>query len=74
MQIHTFLTSTRDGGEWSASRTGRFTPGKNWIGGWVGPTAGLNAVTKRDNPFPVLSCPVLPCPARNRIPVVLPVA
>jgi len=35
-------TSALDGGEWSASRPGRFTPrerapGTRWIGGWVGP-------------------------------------
>jgi hypothetical protein len=35
-----FLTSALAGGEWSASRLGRFTPGEratgtNWIGGWV---------------------------------------
>jgi hypothetical protein len=27
VQIHIFLTSALAGGEWSASRTGRFTPG-----------------------------------------------
>jgi hypothetical protein len=37
------LTSVLDGGDWSASRPGRFTPrerapGTHWIGGWVGPT------------------------------------
>jgi hypothetical protein len=47
-----FLTSTLDGGEWSASRLGRFTPGEeapgtHWIGGWVGPRAGLDALDKR---------------------------
>jgi len=26
VEIHAFLTSTLDGGEWSASRPGRFTP------------------------------------------------
>jgi hypothetical protein len=26
--IHIFLISALDGGEWSASRPGRFTPGK----------------------------------------------
>jgi hypothetical protein len=36
-----------DGGEWSASRPGRFTsqdraPGTHWIGGWVGPRAVLD--------------------------------
>jgi hypothetical protein len=38
------------GGEWSASRPGRFTrrkraPGTHWIGGWVGPRAGLDTVS-----------------------------
>jgi hypothetical protein len=37
----TFLTSELDGGEWSVSRSGRFTPGMivlctQWIGGWMG--------------------------------------
>jgi hypothetical protein len=26
--LHTFLTSSLDGGEWSVSRPGRFTPGE----------------------------------------------
>jgi len=38
------------GGEWSASRPGRFTHGTPWIGEWVGPTAGLDAVSKSKNP------------------------
>jgi hypothetical protein len=42
------LTSALDGGEWSASRPGRFTPRErapstHWIGGWVGPRAVLEA-------------------------------
>jgi hypothetical protein len=46
------LTSALVGGEWSASRPGRFTPGErapgtHWIGGWVGPRVGLEAVEKR---------------------------
>jgi hypothetical protein len=46
------LTSVVYGGEWSASRSGRFTPreispGLHWIGSWVGPRAGLGAVVKR---------------------------
>jgi hypothetical protein len=37
------------GGEWSASRPGRFTPrkrtpGTHWIGEWMGPKAVLEAV------------------------------
>jgi hypothetical protein len=40
------------GGEWSASRPGRFTPGEkapgtHWIGGWVDPRSGLDNVEKR---------------------------
>jgi hypothetical protein len=42
VQIHIFLTSAPVGGEWSASRLGRFTPGTHWIGGWVDPRAGLH--------------------------------
>jgi hypothetical protein len=53
------LTSALDGGEWSPSRTGRFTsrgrvPGNHWIGGWVRPRAGLDAVVKRKIPSPHL--------------------
>jgi hypothetical protein len=47
VQIHIFLTSALAGGEWSASRPGRFTPRTHWIGGWVDPTAGLDDVEKR---------------------------
>jgi hypothetical protein len=51
------LTSALDGGEWSTSRPGRFTPrerapGTRWIGGWVGPRAVLEAVVKRKIPSP----------------------
>jgi hypothetical protein len=49
--IHIFLTSAQAGGDWSASRLGRFTPGEkapgtHWIGGWVGPRAGLDYMEK----------------------------
>jgi len=49
------LTSALDGGECSASRPGRFTPrektaGSHWIGGWVGPSAVLDAVVKTKIP------------------------
>jgi hypothetical protein len=52
VQIHIFLTLALAGGEWSASRSGRFTPGGGapstpWIGGWVDPRAGLDDVEKR---------------------------
>jgi hypothetical protein len=49
------LTSALDVDEWSSSRLCRFThkeraPGTHWIGGWVGPRAGLDAVVKRKIP------------------------
>jgi hypothetical protein len=51
------LTSVLDGGEWSASRPGPFiprekAPGTHWIGGWVGPGAGLDAVMNGKIPSP----------------------
>jgi hypothetical protein len=51
VQIHGFLTSALVGGEWSASRPCRFTPGErvsgtHWIGGWVRPRAGLGGKEK----------------------------
>jgi hypothetical protein len=50
--VYIFLTSALFGGERSVSRPGRFTPGErasgtHWIGGWVGPRAGLDATDKR---------------------------
>jgi hypothetical protein len=49
--IHIFLTSALAGGQWWASRPGRFTPeerapGTRWIGGWVDPRVGLDDVEK----------------------------
>jgi hypothetical protein len=51
------LTSAPDRCEWTASRPDRFTsrertPGTHWIGGWVGPRTGLDAVVKRKIPSP----------------------
>jgi hypothetical protein len=48
-----FLTSTLNGGVSSASRPGRFIPGERatgtqWLGGWVGHTAGMDAVRNRN--------------------------
>jgi hypothetical protein len=47
-----FLSSAQNGGEWSASRSGRLTPGEiapgtHWIWGWVGPRVGLDTAEKR---------------------------
>jgi hypothetical protein len=49
VQLHSFLTKALDGDKWSASHPYRLTlgkraPGTHWIGGWVGPRAGLDAV------------------------------
>jgi hypothetical protein len=51
------LTTALDVGEWSASRPGLFNPWQrdhviHWIGGWVGPSTGLDAVAKRNIPWP----------------------
>jgi hypothetical protein len=51
VEIHIFLTSALVGGEWSASRPGRFTPeerapGTHWIGGWVDLRAGQDDLEK----------------------------
>jgi hypothetical protein len=66
------LTSALDGGEWSASRTGHFTSrerasGTHWIGGWVGPRAVIDAVVKREIPYPRRE-------SNPRTPIVQPVA
>jgi len=50
-------TLTIDGGGWSASRPSSFTPrwrspGIHWIGGWLGPRAGLDVVLQRKIPSP----------------------
>jgi hypothetical protein len=66
------LTSALDGGEWSISRPGRFTPrerdpGTHWIGGWLGPRVVLDAVVKRKIPSPHRE-------SNTRTPIVQPVA
>jgi hypothetical protein len=55
--LHAFLIVALDGGEWSALRTGRFSPtetapGTHWVGSWVGPSADVDAVAKRKIPSP----------------------
>jgi hypothetical protein len=52
VHIHIFLTSALVGGEWPASRPGRFTPAERdpdtqWKEGWVNPRAGLDDVEER---------------------------
>jgi hypothetical protein len=52
VQIHILLTSALVGGEWSASRPGRFAAkerasGTHWVGVWVDPKAGLDDAEKK---------------------------
>jgi hypothetical protein len=60
------------GGEWSASRPCHFTPrekapGTHWIGGWVGPRAGLDDLEKRKFlTLPGLELRPLSRPARSQ--------
>jgi hypothetical protein len=51
VQIHIFLISALVASECSALYPGRFIPGErapgtHWVGGWVGPSTGLNDVVK----------------------------
>jgi hypothetical protein len=59
IQVHIFLTLVLDGGEWSTSCPSHFTLGEtvpctHYIGGWVGPTTGLDTVVKKGK-VPVLN-------------------
>jgi len=59
VQIQMFLTSGLDGGEWLASCPGCCTPrirapSMQWIGGWLGPRADVNALMKRIPSLPLL--------------------
>jgi hypothetical protein len=72
VQIHVFLASSLVGGEWSASRPGRFTLEEraictNLVGGWVGPRADLDDVEKRKFlTIPGLELRTLSSPARSQ--------
>jgi hypothetical protein len=72
IEIHSFLTSALVGGEWSASRPGRFTPGEracgtHWIGGWVEPKVGMDDVERRKFlTLPGLELRLLGRPARRQ--------
>jgi len=49
--LHVFLILALDGSEWSASCSGHFTPGTQWMG-WVGPKPSLDTVAKRRILYP----------------------
>lgn len=66
LQLHSFLTLHLDQDEWSASCPGCFNPGvgppsTHQTGDWVGPSAFLNGLEKRQN---LLSLPVIKCLGR----------
>jgi hypothetical protein len=61
--MKTYLTSALDGGKWSDSRPGRFTPrkrtpGTHWTGGYVDAKPDMDTTVKRK--FPALPGPELP--------------
>jgi hypothetical protein len=69
---HILLTSALAGGGWSAPRPGRFTLEEKtldtrWIGGWVGPRAGMDDGEKRKF-LPPLGIELRPldCSARSQ--------
>jgi hypothetical protein len=66
--IHIFLTSALAGGEWSASRSGCFTPVERAPGThWVDLRAGLDGVEKRKFlTLPGLELRPLGSPARSQ--------
>jgi hypothetical protein len=63
--VRAFLTSAQDGSEWSASRPGRFTPRYPLNRMLCGPQSRLDALARKNK---------ILAPARNRTPVVQPVA
>jgi hypothetical protein len=67
VQIHIFLISVLVGGEWPASRPGRFSPGERGPGThWVDPRAGLEDMQKwKFLPSPELELQPLGTPARR---------
>jgi hypothetical protein len=70
--MHIFLTSALAGDEMSASRSGRFISGErapcnHFIGGWVGPRAGLYDMEKKKFlPLPRLELRPLGHPASSQ--------
>jgi hypothetical protein len=67
--IHIFLTSALVGvsGQLHAPTLGERAPSTHWIGGWMGPRAGLDDVENRKYLIlPGLTLQHLSCPARSQ--------
>jgi hypothetical protein len=60
--LHSFLTLALDGREWSLSDPGHITPMQrkgpytHWMGGWVGPRAGVDGFGKGKSLGPTGIC------------------
>lgn len=58
VQLHSFLTSALDGGDWSNSHVSCFhptalkNPSAHWIGGWVGARGGLDGLGEEKISWP----------------------
>jgi hypothetical protein len=46
--IHIFLTLALVGSKWSATCSNCLIPSIHWIGGWLGPTTGLDDMERRN--------------------------
>jgi hypothetical protein len=57
VKLQTFLTSSLDGGEWSALRLGRFTPSTHWMEGCVGPRTGLDTGEEKNSQINMTNLP-----------------
>jgi hypothetical protein len=68
VKTNVILTSELAGGQWSASRPSRFTPGTHCREGWVGHRTGLDDVErKKISPLPGHELRPLGRPARGQM-------
>jgi hypothetical protein len=68
--MHVFFSSSLDGGELSSSLPGRFMPGvtvagTHWVGDWMSPRTGLEALDKDLLSLSGIQPLLFTCPACN---------